>query len=200
MQLASYLARENGFEPGKLGAQSMVKVLDDQHAIHVVTASKTMSLDKAVDVAAEWQVGFSFSRRDLNEHFHQWLGEPEVLWFQSTSVAERGRKVFVTEEPMQWSKDEPFEVGIEQIEAALKKAIGMANLAEIEVHMYASMRPVTKLAANDALNGTGRVWDEYVANHERIMQEGREDIQKKFASFDEQLRAFKAEHPDGIPR
>ena len=63
MQVASHLAREHGFETGKLGAQDMVKVLDDQHAIRVGMISKIISLEKAVDAAADWKVNFAFSRR-----------------------------------------------------------------------------------------------------------------------------------------
>lgn len=201
MQLASWLAHEHGFEPGKLGAQDMVKVLDDQHAVGVGIGSKTISLESAVDGAADWQVGFSFARRDLNQQFYEWLGEPEKLWFQQSTVAEQGKRVFVTEEHLKWSKDDPFEAGRDQIEAALNKAFGMANLAEIEDRLYEPGRyAVTMVAANDALNGVDRVWDEYVANHERIMSEAREDVKAKFSSFDEQLRAFKLQHPDGIPR
>ena len=124
------------------------------------------------------------------------------MWFHYSTVYELGKRVFVTEEPMKWGKDDPFEVRLDQIESALETALGMANLADIETELYKPGRryPATRVAVNDALNGVDRVWDEYLANHERIMNEGREDLQQKFASFDEQLRAFKAEHPDGIPR
>ena len=203
MQLSSWLAREHGFEPGKLGAQGMVKVLDDQHALGVSIGSSTLAVENAVDEASQWVVSFSFSRRDLNEQAHQFRPDKyDETWFHFSTIFGRG---LVTEEQIILDKDVPFEAGFEVIEPAVEKALTLPNLGFIEKNLYdppgGAKRHLLLAVINDALNGVDRVWDEYLADHERIMGlEKKEDLKQTRTAFDQQLRAFKAKFPDGIPR
>ena len=169
--------------------------------MNVSISSKTISRDKAVDAAADWKINFSFSRRDLNEYTIRWLGLDQE-WFHNSTVSEIGA-VFVTDSWLEWSEDEPFDVAKSDIETALGTAMTMANLADIEKQLYDpadGIKNTTKCVVNDALHGVDRVWDDYLANHERIMSQGKEKVRNQFIQFDKQLRAFKQEHPDGIPR
>ena len=200
MQTSSWLALEHGFEASERGANAMVKVLDDQHAVKVGCSSKYMGR-KAADGAAHWRISFAFSRRDVMEHLHRWRGELDKVWFQHATISESGP--FVADEVLEWGKDEPFEAHRDEIEAALSTAVEMANFETIERHLYEPLsgKPsLVKCAVNDALNGVDRIWNEYLAMTERVMSDAREPVRVKHAEFDRQLREFKAKHPDGIPR
>jgi len=200
MQGASFLALEYGFEPGDLGAQGMIKFLDDQHALGVGFDSPTMSRHVAVDRAADWRVSFGFYRRDINEHLVMWLGD-ERIWFARSTVSCRGD--FVTDHRLRWAKDVSFSEHRDEIESAVVRALDMVDLETIETNLYdpaGRRHDLTKCAVNDALNGSNRTWDQYLELHEKLSNEPSDHYRNRHLTFDKNLRKFKTENPDGIPR
>ena len=198
MQFASFLAQEHGFEANQKSPVVMEKVLDDQHAIRVVSTSLVLKRSKPKDVLERAAFGFHFCRRDINEYHNQWTGNHSSIWFKQPTVNALGKEAGSLN--LMWAKDESFESIIDEAERRLLNAIQLFTLERVESELYdpsVTVRYVHKIVVNDALNGVDRVWDEYLEYYEKSMSTGGHPW---IEAFDTKLREFKAEHPDGIPR
>lgn len=204
-QAASYLAQEHGFSPSHLGAQGMVKVLDEQHAVKVFLSSDTLYARHPVDEPGDWSLRFGFARRDVNEYTTLWLGQPNVVWSNVATVYEYRRGRFITEKPLHWSKDEPFEHARDPLEAALVVAEEWPNLERIEQELYEPTHGNGFIGfgavVNDALSGSDRAESHYKFRWKMLEGNvGPGPTWDAMERFDQQLQAFKVANPNGIPR
>lgn len=200
MQCAQHLVHEWGYEP--LVDQQFAYQVDDQHALLITVDSKDFMTRG--DFARAFGLAFFVARRDINEFL--------VQWDKDTPLGAQGWKYgtvwsvhtdFFPDRSFCWKGAVPFEDCVDQIDQAVAEFPKWADLERIEAAFYETNPPRLTYAwsalANSALNGDDRAEDLW----ERFMTyqvNDEEPLRSRAERYYQNTRAFRAQHPNGIPR